>query len=268
MNIKPSVTIAVATYNTKEYLRIVLESITYQTIKPIEVLIADDGSYDGTREMIEKMSKTYFCPLLFFTQEDNGFRKVSIMNKTLAKSTGEYIVHIDGDVILNKHFVEDHLYVAKEGYASTGSRAQTSEKLKDKLLQKGYFKLSPFTCGVSEKLNAFRSKFLMRRFLYTYKQRKPYFARGCNMSFWKKDFLAVNGFNEDIKYIGTEDYEFFARLLNKGIKKQFIKFNAIQYHIYHKKRAIETHPDNLRILNEVIDDKLDWCKNGVDKYLK
>ena len=264
---RQTVSIVIATYNAKEYLKLVLKSIAAQTVLPVEVLIADDGSSDGTGEMINAMSQNFPCPLIHVWQEDDGFKKSAIINKALAKAKGEYIVHIDGDVLLNRHFIEDHLYVARKGYITTGSRAQTTEKLKNKMFETEKVDITPFTSGVKRRQNAFRCKLLMKSFLYSYKKNIPYFSRGCNLAFWKEDFLKVNGFNEDIPHIGTEDYEFTARLNNIGIKRQFIKFGATQFHIYHTKRAVKTSAENQKILDEVIEHKLTRCVNGVDRYL-
>ena len=89
--------------------------------------------------------------------------------------------------------------------------------------------------------------------------------RGCNFSFFKKDCIAVNGFNEDFTTWGREDSEFIERLYNKGIKRINIKFSAIQYHIYHNEGNTNQHNDS--ILQNTMQQKLSWCENGINKHL-
>src|SRR5690606_35515062 len=94
-------------------------------------------------------------------------------------------------------------------------------------------KLNKLKFPLGSVLNSLRFSVLMRYLADRYKRDKPRALRGCNMSFWKTDLLAVNGYNEDIQGWGSEDAEIAIRLMNHGIKKRFIKFGAIAYHIYH-----------------------------------
>ena len=69
-----SITLIISTYNWPEALKIILLSVINQTYLPIEVIVADDGSRDDTRELIEGMQKSFPCKLIHVWQEDNGFR--------------------------------------------------------------------------------------------------------------------------------------------------------------------------------------------------
>ena len=55
------VSILVSTYNWKEALALCLRSIFAQTVLPYEIAIADDGSKNDTRELIEKLKKRKYC---------------------------------------------------------------------------------------------------------------------------------------------------------------------------------------------------------------
>jgi predicted glycosyltransferase involved in capsule biosynthesis len=87
------------------------------------------------------------------------------------------------------------------------------------------------------------------------------------MGFWKKDVVKVNGFNEDFTGWGREDSEFAARLLNAGIKRKNIRFNAIGYHLYHNENTRKNLNKNDEILQKTISEKMVRCNNGIDKYL-
>ena len=91
--------------------------------------------------------------------------------------------------------------------------------------------------------------------------------RGCNYSIFKDDIFKVNGFNEEITSWGREDSEFVQRLFNIGVKKQHLKFSAIQYHLWHdeaNRRALEV---NDKLLQKAIVENLDWCEQGINKFL-
>ena len=91
--------------------------------------------------------------------------------------------------------------------------------------------------------------------------------RGCNFSIFKNDIIKVNGFNEGITTWGREDSEFIMRLLNSGINRKNIRFNAIQFHLWHNENIRSSLEKNDVILQEAINNHNQWCNNGIDSYL-
>lgn len=103
----PSCTLVTPTYNWPEALELLLLSILNQTVLPNEVIIADDGSKDDTKKLIEDFQKIFPIPLIHVWHEDLKNRKPKIMNTAIAAAKYEYIIEIDGDIIMNKYFIED-----------------------------------------------------------------------------------------------------------------------------------------------------------------
>ena len=87
------------------------------------------------------------------------------------------------------------------------------------------------------------------------------------MSFYKEDCLNVNGFNNDFEGWGREDSEFAVRLLNSGINRKNVRFNMIQFHLWHKDTARDSLDQNDEILSSAIDNYSNWCDNGIKRYL-
>src|SRR5690554_2052679 len=104
---KPSLLISI--YNWPEALELVLMSVENQSVGPRELLIADDGSSEKTKQLIDAFAKKSQIPIKHFWHEDKGFRKSKILNKAVAGSTSDYIIQTDGDCIMHKDFVKDHL---------------------------------------------------------------------------------------------------------------------------------------------------------------
>ena len=104
----PVTSLIVATYNWPEALNLCLLSIKNQKVLPAEVIIADDGSGQQTRLLIEKFQSDFPVPLIHVWHEDLGFRKSIVLNMAIKKASGEYIVQVDGDVILDQNFINDH----------------------------------------------------------------------------------------------------------------------------------------------------------------
>jgi glycosyltransferase involved in cell wall biosynthesis len=58
--------------------------------------VADDGSAQETAKLIEKATADYSSPLIHAWHEDNGFRAAAIRNLAKSKSSGDYLVFLDG----------------------------------------------------------------------------------------------------------------------------------------------------------------------------
>ena len=255
----------ITTYNWKEALELSMLSVLQQTRKPDEIIIADDGSSQDTEELVQHMAGGSPIPILHMWQEDKGFRAAQIRNKAIATAAGEYLVVIDGDIILHRGFIEDHEEVARPGFFSQGSRVLLTRNKTAVVLQTKKRNFSFHEFGLENRQNSIRSRFLSRLFSAQPKHLKG--IRSCNFGLWRADALAVNGFNEDFEGWGREDSELAARLINRGIRRQNIKFRALAYHLFHPEHPKESLGRNDRILENTIKEGSSWCKNGIDKYL-
>ena len=197
--------------------------------------------------------------------EDNGFRLATIRNKAIAAAKYDYIIQIDGDIIMNKHFIEDHLTFALKGHYLFGSRVNIKEKLLPKIFSKKIIDFNPFSWGIKKRGRTIRIPSLMN-FIKSVSVRSQK-LRGCNVSFWKKDFIKINGFNESIIGWGMEDSEMIQRLHNIGIKAKRLKYSGIVYHIYHKVNSQHNLKINDSIQEKTIKEKVIRCDKGIDQYL-
>lgn len=268
MNLSLTSSLIITTYNQKERLALVLDSVKELSYLPNEVLIADDGSKEDTKELIQAYQKDFPVPLKHIWQEDKGFRLSEIRNLAIKNAKGEYIIIIDGDMILDKNFIKDHLSFAKEKTFLQGSRVLLDEKSSKDILSKKDYKKA-FSLSSMKRL-----KFLAKLLYKNSKIDEEIFdkkelvkgVRGCNMSFFKKDCEAINGFNEDFVGWGREDSEFVARFLfNKGYFRR-LKFYALAYHIYHDENSRTMLDANHKIYLECVKNKNTFCKNGLEKF--
>ena len=225
----------------------VLNGLAHQTRAAEEVIVADDGSHPETAMAVEKLSTTVSYPLLHVWHEDQGFRAAKIRNDAIRRSTGDYIVLLDGDCIPNRHFVKDHIRLARKGSFFQGKRV---------LVEKT-------AAGAFEWQHANSPQTLLKRMLSGglgnahHLLRCPWYpllnssglsgTRSCNMGLFKSDLFAVNGFNEDFVGWGREDSELVARLYNYGLKRKVHPFMAICFHLWHAENSREqlAHNDDM-----------------------
>src|SRR5207249_4609353 len=99
------VSLIVSLCNQANTLPQVLKGISMQTSRPDEILFADDGSTDDTRDRLAAFSASWGGRVAHFWQPNEGFRKNRILNQTVAATTGEYIVFTDGDCVPHARFI-------------------------------------------------------------------------------------------------------------------------------------------------------------------
>ncbi len=112
----------VATYNSPGALALCLASVAAQQVQPGSICIADDGSGPETAAEIAAISSVRpFPPIRHVWHEDRGFQKGAILNRAIASSSAEFLIFIDGDVLIHPVFVARHLEMARPDRFSSGS---------------------------------------------------------------------------------------------------------------------------------------------------
>jgi len=237
-----------------------------QTLPPLEIIIADDGSKKDTKKLIDAFKEKSSVPIIHSYHEDKGFRAAKARNQAISLANGEYIILVDGDIILHKEFIYDHYAFSKPGFFVQGIRAKLSSEKAKEVLKLKKIDFNSFEKGIKNKRNSVRSLILSFTFSGIKLSNSLKTLQTCNMAFFKKDCIKVNGFNEDFVGWGREDSEFGVRLLNLGCKRRDLKFKAIGYHIHHEGAPRKMLDKNNKIFLNTINKKLNWCSNGIDKF--
>lgn len=262
-----SVSLIVTTYNWPQALEMVLLSIKTQSILPNEVIIADDGSKEETCQLIEHYRQSFPVPLIHSWQEDLGFRLSRSRNQAVAKSHSDYIIMLDGDMILHKHFIRDHKRIAKPHHFVQGRRVILTNALTQKLFTSSKINISFFDSGAQNKLNAISCPLLAPLATKLLSKTDHRSVRGCNMAYWRNDLIAINGYNENFVGWGREDSEFVVRLLNNNIKRQDLRFGGVAYHLYHNENSRNNLNDNDQRLELAIKNQVRYCEHGLNQHL-
>lgn len=242
-----NLSVIVTTYNRPRALVKVLMGLAHQTRAPDEVIVADDGSDKQTAAAIQQLGASLSYPLHHVWHADLGFRAAKIRNEAINQSTGEYIVLLDGDCIPNRHFVNDHLRLARRGCFFQGKRVLITQKATDRFdwrdtnASSALIKLM-FGGGMANAHHLIRCTCLPALTSTGLSG-----TRSCNMGLFKSDLVAVNGFNEDFWGWGREDSELVARLYRYGLYRQVHAFMAICFHLWHAENTRErlSHNDDM-----------------------
>jgi glycosyltransferase involved in cell wall biosynthesis len=256
-----TVGILVSTYNWPEALEGILLSILRQSVLPDEILVADDGSGNETTAVINKYKRILNIPIKYVWHEDRGFRKSAILNKAMKQAEADYIIQIDGDIILHRNFIEDHAKHAREKSFVQGCRTILDEQKTQEVIVKNRFVFSFLSRGIKNRLNALRLPFFS-----TLIKSDPQASRNikaCNIAFWRADYIAVNGYDNHFQGWGWEDDEFAARLIHSGVLKRRLKLAAVCYHLNHGHHSRNDIERNQKLYENTITEKTKTATNGL-----
>jgi glycosyltransferase involved in cell wall biosynthesis len=255
----------IATYNWPAALAVVLASVQRQTARPGQVVIADDGSRPDTAAMVESWRARLDCELAHVWQEDSGYRLARSRNLAIAAASGDYVVSIDGDMVLHPRFIADHADCARPDCFIQGSRVRLPPEVTQRMLQSCDPAVSAFIPGLDRRTYAMRSTLLSA---LTSRARTSITAiQGCNQSYWKQHLIQANGFDERFTTWGYEDSELAARLMHLGIKRNYVRHRAIAFHLHHASRLDLTTNPNRALLQETLAQRRTRAERGLADHM-
>jgi glycosyltransferase involved in cell wall biosynthesis len=257
------ISLIISTYNQPEALAKVLRGVSRQTRTPDEVFITDDGSDDETHSVVERWQREVPMPVYHLWHPHDGFRKVILLNQAVAAARGDYLVFTDGDCVPHPRFIADHERLAEPGFWVQGRRCYVKEwyvpQFEIGTTLRWRWLLTGRIGGVA--------KAVRLPYPLTFRNREQRGIIGCNMAFWRKDLVAVNGFDET--YLGrgiAPDSDLGTRVYNLGRLRKFVYAHAIVYHLNHPVAPRENIEIKRRWLAETIQSGKVRAARGLDQY--
>ena len=258
----------VSSYNQPNALALAFEGILTQTHPIDELVVADDGSEDDTRALVEAFSARAQFPVAFQTQEDRGFRKSRALNKAIRATSGVYVAFLDGDCIAPPHWLERFVDVLKGGadFAVAGyvllSLARTRAVSVDQIRAGEIAAL----CTDDEQ-QAFDRIQRRERLYHAMRKRKKPKIRGGNWAATRESLVAVNGFDERFEGFGKEDSDIRNRLRNAGFRGESLWDRNWVFHCAHDLDPRRTRPDVVRGEPDLdyyrSRKRAKWCEHGL-----
>jgi glycosyltransferase involved in cell wall biosynthesis len=259
------ISLIITTYNWPQALDLVLTSVARQTRMPDEVIVADDGSGEETARLVASWRERLGVPVHHVWQENRGFRAGRSRNRGIAAARGEYVILLDGDMILHERFVEDHEAAAEPRWFVQGLRIPTSPRGAEWMLRNRSASVHFLAPGFRRRHRAVRSRLLSR--LFSRRSVPMTRIKSCNEGCWRADLIAVNGFEEHMIGWGPEDKECVARLLHQGVRVKELRFAALAAHLYHPVRSPQGVNPNDALLTATLASRSTRCQLGLDQHL-
>lgn len=253
--------VVVCTYEAPRELDLVLASLARQSRAPDEVLVADDGSGEPTRRVVDEWRARLAFPLVHVRQADVGYRKARIANEAVRRSIGDHLLMLDGDSFPHRAWVEDHASAADGRTVLCGRRVKLgpriSTTLKREDVERGRFDnvlnprlLASALSGDTQRLSlGIRLPMSLVRTLHP----RPRKLMGVNFSVPRAAFLAVNGYDQAWTVYGHEDRDLELRLIRAGWPMRALLNRAVVFHVWHKEREKSDRTRELLLRAETSD---------------
>lgn len=233
--------VIVSTYNQPAWLEKVLLGYSGQNRVDFELIIADDGSREETRDLISGFAEGSPFPIRHLWHEDQGYRRSIILNAAILASRGEYLIFSDGDCIPRQDFVDAHLSLREEGaFLSGGSvylSREVSEAITPEDVVSGRFADPAWLRGVGQRLGRHGLRLVPEGFRADLLDRltptNPTWNLN-NASTWRDPLFAVNGMEMEMQY-GGADRALGSRLENLGLRGKRARFRAVLLHLDHSR---------------------------------
>jgi glycosyltransferase involved in cell wall biosynthesis len=263
---RPTLTLAITTWERPDALCAVLDSVLAQSDLPQQVIVADDGSGAATRAAVDAFAAVAPMPVHHAWQPRAGFRLTRLRNLAIAEARGDYLVFVDGDMLLHREFVADHRRLARRGWFTQGVRIALDPSATAATLaapRRALHAASPGLGGL-RRAYALHLRALqpaMRRIANAFVA-----IKGCNQGFWRDDLVAADGFEEAIEGWGPEDKELCARLRFAGIRRQTLLFGGIAWHLSHPPAARDRRAANQQLFAETLATRRTRARRGLSAH--
>ncbi len=222
------ISVIISTYNRAQLITGAIDGVLKQTYRDFEIIVVDDGSTDGTKEIL----KSYQDKIRYYYQKYRGVS--AARNRGIQEAMGEYIVFTDDDVIVDPHWL---------GSLELCFRENRCDAVGGRVLP-----IYPDDTPLWVKNNP--TKISGGVVIYDYGEEtiihdpSRYRFIGANFAFRKQIFDECGCFREDLKYGGRialgEDIEFIERIMKKN-KILYYCGKAVIYHPVDIKRLTLRH---------------------------
>lgn len=240
------ISVIVSTYNRPDALNLVLDAFARQTDRAFELIVADDGSTNVTRDLVAAFTEKNRSTLkvMHVWQPDEGFRLAAVRNKAIIAARGTYLIFVDGDCIPQRDLVARHRLLAQSGAMVTGSRILLSERLTADALSRGVDLTAQSHAfwlqqRIENRVNKIVPLFVKLPAALRWRMKHSFSwkgIKGCNMAAWRRDIDIVGGFDEAFTGWGHEDADFVARLSNAGIIRKMGFCATEVLHLWHREQ--------------------------------
>ena len=202
---QPQFSVVIAAYQLADLVGAAIESALSQTVEPLEVIVCDDGSTDGTGEAVARHGDL----ITYLWQENGG--EAAAKNAGVRAATAEFVAILDGDDVYLPQRLEalGELAAARPDLDILVSDAYL--EVDGQLVRRCYGSSWPFVSG-DQRLGIVQRNFILG-----------------HAAVRRETLLAVGGFDETLRYV--TDWDLWARLILSGSRAGLVDEPLARYRV-------------------------------------
>jgi GT2 family glycosyltransferase len=233
------VSAVIACYNDADVVERNVAAFARQSYRDFELIIADDGSHEDYRPLLERWAPRLLHPIQHVRHEDLGFRKTRVLNRAVHISRFDKLIFVDMDCLPHEDFVRNHVRYLEPGGVLACRRVNVQRQdvpSAEQIWQSGL----PFSAArlLSLRLRG-RASLIEHGIVLPMAYETSYRGiLGSNFSIWKSDLEKINGFNAEFAGPGWEDTDIDYRLRLAGVKIRTLRHRIVEYHVEHPVRVV------------------------------
>ncbi len=239
------VSIIIPVYNLENYIANCLDSILNQTYKNLEIICVDDGSKDGSAEIIRSYAEND-SRIVYIYQENAGVS--AARNNALDNIHGDYVMFVDGDDWLHRQAVE----ILTESI---------EEKQCNVVLADFY---------ITDNFNAHMPKIEFKKCIPV--NEHDLFVSDYDFASWSKIFKSsvIKKFRYPVGVTNGEDFYYFIQLYYSIRESIGYRIDCKLYYYYSREGSASKHSFNKKTLTEIdsYDMAMEFIKDKEDCYIK
>jgi len=194
---QPTVSVIIPVYNCERYIPLAIESVRMQSWKSLELIIVDDGSDDGTTELLQKIIDPRVPEVQVIYQLQNK-GTASALNEGIKHARGEWIKWLSADDMMYPNCIQDMMIFGVEDNAKQSKNAIFYSDY-DIIDERGSLIGDFIEPDRNQQDHETRTKELFSHF----------YGNGSTSLIHKNVFKRCGFFDESLKH--SEDYEFWLR---------------------------------------------------------
>jgi len=236
-----------------------------QTLQPLEVLIAEDSTFEPVAAVVARHRARAPWPILHFTQENRGYRKPIMMNRAFAAARSNVVVFTDADHLPRADLLAVYARHAQPGtFLDGGSHLSIPESLhRERLTDELIDSQQVFDPSGLASQGVARSRWRLTRSRALARTLDRLTARnalnGANTGAWRSDTLRVGGYDETMGCSG-EDRNFGYRMNHARVRGVRLRHRLVWLHLDHRRGYVDPalKRANLERNREVRRQRLMW----------
>jgi glycosyltransferase involved in cell wall biosynthesis len=221
------------TYNRPEFLNLVLHAYRLQTVKEFEIVIADDGSDERTREIVEQVGRDGYFPICHVWHERTTHRRAEILNKAVQAARHPVLLFSDCDSLPLHDLLETHARYFDPSRMLVGGYIRLDEAYTRTITLKSVLRGEYEKQVTAQHRKALRRMHLRNCFYILIRKKNRPHNMGLNFSLSRANYYRVNGYDNNFRGWGKADGDLRERLKSVGVWPKSVWDKALICHLFH-----------------------------------